>query len=63
MNKPIKEYLDYLTYERNYSPQTVKSTQYDLEKFFKFLGEEFQNSLIQIPKPTDNSLSKLLIRY
>ena len=40
MNKPIKEYLDHLLYERNYSPQTVKSSQYDLEKFFKFLGEE-----------------------
>ena len=40
MNKPIKEYLDYLSFERNYSPQTVKSTQYDLEKFFRFLNTE-----------------------
>lgn len=40
MNKPIKEYLDYLLIERNYSPQTVKSAQYDLEKFFRFLASE-----------------------
>ena len=40
MNKPIKEFLDYLSYERNYSPRTVKSSQYDLEKFFRFLEEE-----------------------
>lgn len=40
MNKPIKEYLDYLRYERNYSEQTIKSSQYDLEKFFRFLAEE-----------------------
>ena len=40
MNKPIKEYLDYLRDERNYSEQTIKSSQYDLEKFFRFLAEE-----------------------
>ena len=40
MNKPIKEYLDYLLVEKQYSPRTAKSCQYDLEKFFKFLGEE-----------------------
>ena len=40
MNKAVKEYLDHLQYERNYSHQTVASSAYDLKKFFAFLDEE-----------------------
>ena len=40
MNKPLKSFLDYLNYERAYSPQTVKSYQYDVEKFFDFINSE-----------------------
>ena len=40
MNKPLKSFLDYLTYERAYSPQTIKSYQSDVEKFFAFLLHE-----------------------
>lgn len=40
MNKPTREFLDYLLYERNYSEMTVKSYQNDIEKFFAFLYEE-----------------------
>lgn len=31
------EFLEHLSLERNYSPQTVKSYQFDIEKFYKFL--------------------------
>ncbi len=37
MNKAEKEYLDYLTYERRFSPLTVKNYQMDLDAFFAFL--------------------------
>ncbi len=40
MNKPTKEFLDYLSYERNYSPRTVSSYSNDIGKFFTFLFEE-----------------------
>ena len=40
MNKPIRDFLDYLLYERNYSEMTVKSYQNDLEKYFAFLLKE-----------------------
>lgn len=40
MNKQIKEFLDYLSNERLYSENTVKSYQFDLEKFFDFLYSE-----------------------
>jgi integrase/recombinase XerC len=39
MNKPEKEYCDYLTYERAYSAQTVKNYQRDIDKFFRYLDE------------------------
>lgn len=31
------DFLEHLSLERNYSPQTVKSYQFDIEKFYKFL--------------------------
>ena len=40
MNKPEREFLDYLSLERNFSEKTVKSYQYDIEKFLAFLDEE-----------------------
>ena len=40
MNKPTKDFLDYLLYERNYSEMTVRSYQSDLEKFFAFILKE-----------------------
>lgn len=40
MNKPIREYLDYLKYQRNYTDATVASNKYDLEKFFRFIDSE-----------------------
>ena len=44
MNKPTHEFLthltDHLKNERNYSPQTIKSYERDIEKFFNFLLEE-----------------------
>ena len=40
MNKPEKEYLDYLAYQKKYSPRSVDSYQRDLDKFFAFLGNE-----------------------
>ena len=40
MNKPEKEFLDYLQFERHYSPYTVRNYQLDIEKFLNFLDEE-----------------------
>ena len=40
MNRAIQSYLDFLKDEKNYSDDTIKSSKYDLEKFFKFLNEE-----------------------
>lgn len=42
MNKAEQEYLDYLSYERGYSPKTVDSYRRDIDKFFRYLA---QNSL------------------
>lgn len=40
MNKQVKEFLNYLQYERNYSYATIKSYKEDLELFFSFLNKE-----------------------
>lgn len=37
MNRTIREFLDYLKFNRNYSSNTIISYQRDLEKFYKFL--------------------------
>ncbi|MBQ6921357.1 MAG: tyrosine recombinase [Bacilli bacterium] len=43
MNKPEKEFLDYLKYVRNCSDLTVESYRRDIEKFFAFLLKEDVN--------------------
>ena len=40
MNKPIKEFVDYLQYDLQYSQRTVDSYTRDVEKFFVFLNEQ-----------------------
>ena len=40
MNKPIKEFADYLKYDLQYSQRTVDSYTRDVEKFFVFLNEQ-----------------------
>ena len=40
MNKQTRDFLDYLLYERKYSPKTVDSYKFDIEKFFDFLLKE-----------------------
>ena len=40
MNKPQRDFLDHLQYERNFSKQTIDSYSRDIDKFFKFLNEE-----------------------
>ena len=40
MNKQTHDYLDYLLRERKYSPKTVQSYRFDIEKFFDFLLKE-----------------------
>ena len=40
MNKLILDFLNHLRYERNYSPQTIKSYGKDIEKFFVFIDKE-----------------------
>ena len=40
MNKPEREFLDYLEFQKKYSKYTVRNYQLDIEKFFNFLLEE-----------------------
>ena len=40
MNKPEREFLDYLEFQKKYSKYTVRNYQLDIEKFFDFLLEE-----------------------
>ncbi len=40
MNKPEREFLDYLEKERHYSALTIRNYQLDIDKFLKFLNEE-----------------------
>jgi integrase/recombinase XerC len=43
MNKPLKDFLDSLKFERVYSNETIRSYQNDIEKFFDFLLKEDVN--------------------
>ncbi|MDR0934789.1 MAG: tyrosine recombinase [Erysipelotrichaceae bacterium] len=40
MNKQLREFLDYLKLERNYSPLTISSYQSDIEKFHRYISNE-----------------------
>lgn len=44
MKNEIGEFLDYLTYERNVSVNTISSYRDDLESFLRFLTETYQNT-------------------
>lgn len=37
MNRTTKEFCDYLTYNRNYSPNTILAYQQDIEKYYQYL--------------------------
>ena len=51
MNKPEKEYLDFLKYQRNYTPRTLENYQRDIDKFQAFLDRE--DILFDAVKPLD----------
>ena len=40
MNKPQRDFLDHLKYERKFSEETIDSYSRDIDKFFKFLNQE-----------------------
>ena len=40
MNKPTKEFLNYLQFGKNCTEDTIDSYRRDIEKFFKFLFKE-----------------------
>lgn len=40
MNKPQRDFLDHLKYDRKFSQKTIDSYSRDIDKFFKFLNEE-----------------------
>lgn len=40
MNKPQKDFLEHLEFERKFSKKTVESYSRDIDKFFKFLNQE-----------------------
>ena len=47
----IKSYLDYLSFEKRYSPHTVVSYQNDLEQFFSYLISQYDSPLLHDIKP------------
>ncbi|MEZ4875045.1 MAG: tyrosine-type recombinase/integrase [Flavobacteriaceae bacterium] len=44
---PFKDFLDYLTLEKNYSAHTVKAYQMDLEAFLQFASEQYDYKTIK----------------
>lgn len=40
MTNELKEFLNYLKYQRNYSDETIVSYKYDIEKFYRFINHE-----------------------
>ena len=40
MNKPQRDFLDHLKYDRKFSEETIDSYSRDIDKFFKFLNQE-----------------------
>ena len=40
MNKVEKEYLDFLSYQKQYSSLTVKNYQRDIDDFFSYLASK-----------------------
>ena len=40
MTNELKDFLDYLKYQRNYSDDTIVSYKYDIEKFYAFINHE-----------------------
>ncbi|MDO4727548.1 MAG: tyrosine-type recombinase/integrase [Bacteroidota bacterium] len=44
MEQNLKAFVDYLLYEKKYSPQTVVSYRRDIQSFYEFLTVEFQET-------------------
>ena len=40
MTNELKEFLNYLKFQRNYSDETIVSYQYDIEKFYRYINHE-----------------------
>jgi integrase/recombinase XerC len=55
----IEKFLSYLIKQKNYSPHTAKSYEFDLRKFNLFLSEQNVNDI----KKIDKSIIKLFIGY
>jgi integrase/recombinase XerC len=53
----IQAFLDYLKFEKRYSPHTIVSYQEDLEQFFTYLHEQFS-----MPQPGLGEISAALVR-
>jgi integrase/recombinase XerC len=50
----LERFIQYIKYEKRYSPHTVSAYQSDLDQFFKFLnGPEQNNSTLPLTNPTD----------
>ena len=48
----IQQFLDYLTFQKRYSPHTIISYSNDLNAFFNFLKQQFGETALQDIKPT-----------
>lgn len=52
---PLQEFLDYLSFQKRYSPHTIISYENDLKDFFDFLYLEFETSAV-------NEISSVMVR-
>ena len=52
---PLQEFLDYLSFQKRYSPNTIISYENDLKDFFDFLYLEFETSAV-------NEISSVMVR-
>jgi integrase/recombinase XerC len=52
MNKPVDDFIEYLKYEKRYSPHTIQAYHDDLEEFTAFLAKEFDLQNIPLAEVT-----------
>jgi integrase/recombinase XerC len=60
MNKPVNDFVDYLKFEKRYSPHTVLAYHDDLEEFTAFLAAQFDLPAIPLAEVTPSMVRSWL---
>jgi integrase/recombinase XerC len=60
MNKPVNDFVDYLKFEKRYSPHTVLAYHDDLEEFTAFLAAQFDLPAIPLAEVTSSMVRSWL---